>query len=88
MQQLQFEAQHRWLRPAEICEILCNYRMFHITSEPHIRPPSTVIAYVTVHYLAPLYYHRILPYIWVNEAPKSLSIEAIIFDELFIASMF
>ncbi|XP_004485583.1 calmodulin-binding transcription activator 2-like isoform X2 [Cicer arietinum] len=40
MQQLQFEAQHRWLRPAEICEILCNYRMFHITSEPHIRPPS------------------------------------------------
>ncbi|CAK8530299.1 unnamed protein product [Lathyrus sativus] len=40
IQQLQFEAQHRWLRPAEICEILRNYRMFHITSEPHIRPPS------------------------------------------------
>ncbi|RDX65241.1 Calmodulin-binding transcription activator 2, partial [Mucuna pruriens] len=39
-QQLQFEAQHRWLRPAEICEILRNYRMFHITSEPHNRPPS------------------------------------------------
>ncbi|KAK7412157.1 hypothetical protein VNO78_03606 [Psophocarpus tetragonolobus] len=40
IQQLQFEAQHRWLRPAEICEILRNYRLFHITSEPHNRPPS------------------------------------------------
>ncbi|RYR17509.1 hypothetical protein Ahy_B03g062225 isoform B [Arachis hypogaea] len=40
LQQLQFEAQHRWLRPAEICEILRNYRMFHITSEPPNRPPS------------------------------------------------
>ncbi|KAK7302526.1 hypothetical protein RJT34_13418 [Clitoria ternatea] len=40
LQQLQLEAQHRWLRPAEICEILRNYRMFHITSEPHTRPPS------------------------------------------------
>ncbi|ESW20406.1 hypothetical protein PHAVU_006G206400 [Phaseolus vulgaris] len=40
IQQLQFEAQHRWLRPAEICEILRNYRMFQITSEPHNRPPS------------------------------------------------
>ncbi|KAI4296364.1 hypothetical protein L6164_036328 [Bauhinia variegata] len=40
LQQLQYEAQHRWLRPAEICEILCNYRMFHITSEPPNRPPS------------------------------------------------
>ncbi|KAK7246754.1 hypothetical protein RIF29_41624 [Crotalaria pallida] len=40
IQQLQFEAQHRWLRPAEICEILRNYRMFHITLEPHNRPPS------------------------------------------------
>ncbi|KAG2396256.1 Calmodulin-binding transcription activator [Vigna angularis] len=40
IQQLQFEAQHRWLRPAEICEILRNYQMFQITSEPHNRPPS------------------------------------------------
>ncbi|OIV96201.1 hypothetical protein TanjilG_14878 [Lupinus angustifolius] len=40
IQQLQFEAQHRWLRPSEICEILRNYRMFHITPEPHNRPPS------------------------------------------------
>ncbi|XP_027348728.1 calmodulin-binding transcription activator 2 isoform X3 [Abrus precatorius] len=40
IQQLQFEAQHRWLRPAEICEILRNYRMFQITSEPPNRPPS------------------------------------------------
>ncbi|PPS19787.1 hypothetical protein GOBAR_AA00782 [Gossypium barbadense] len=34
------EAQHRWLRPAEICEILRNYKKFHITSEPPTRPPS------------------------------------------------
>ncbi|XP_028780627.1 calmodulin-binding transcription activator 2-like [Neltuma alba] len=40
LQQLQFEAQHRWLRPAEICEILRNYRKFQITSEPPNRPPS------------------------------------------------
>ncbi|RZB95696.1 Calmodulin-binding transcription activator 2 isoform C [Glycine soja] len=40
LQQLQLEAQHRWLRPAEICEILRNYRMFQITSEPPNRPPS------------------------------------------------
>ncbi|KAL9414496.1 hypothetical protein AB3S75_042878 [Citrus x aurantiifolia] len=40
MQQLQMEAQHRWLRPAEICEILCNYQKFHIASEPPSRPPS------------------------------------------------
>ncbi|KAK7319432.1 hypothetical protein RJT34_04153 [Clitoria ternatea] len=40
LQQLQFEAQHRWLRPAEICEILRNYQMFQITPEPPNRPPS------------------------------------------------
>ncbi|KAK4271259.1 hypothetical protein QN277_019976 [Acacia crassicarpa] len=40
IQQLQFEAQHRWLRPAEICEILRNYQMFQITSEPPNMPPS------------------------------------------------
>ncbi|RDX66487.1 Calmodulin-binding transcription activator 2, partial [Mucuna pruriens] len=40
IQQLQLEAQHRWLRPAEICEILRNYRLFQITSEPPNRPPS------------------------------------------------
>ncbi|XP_024019885.1 calmodulin-binding transcription activator 2 [Morus notabilis] len=40
MQQLLSEAQHRWLRPAEICEILCNYQKFHISSEPPNRPPS------------------------------------------------
>ncbi|KAJ7946722.1 Calmodulin-binding transcription activator 2 [Quillaja saponaria] len=40
IQQLQLEAQHRWLRPAEICEILRNYQMFQITPEPPNRPPS------------------------------------------------
>ncbi|KAF5733342.1 calmodulin-binding transcription activator 2-like isoform X3 [Tripterygium wilfordii] len=39
-QQLQLEAQHRWLRPAEICEILRNFQKFHISSEPPNRPPS------------------------------------------------
>ncbi|RLN43078.1 calmodulin-binding transcription activator 3-like isoform X2 [Panicum miliaceum] len=34
------EAQHRWLRPAEICEILQNYRNFRIAPEPPNRPPS------------------------------------------------
>ena len=51
LQQLQFEAQHRWLRPAEICEILRNYRMFHITSEPPNRPPSMVPAYITYKFI-------------------------------------
>lgn len=48
LQQLQVEAQHRWLRPAEICEILRNYRMFQITSEPPNRPPSMVSVYVMI----------------------------------------
>nr|GMC98919.1 calmodulin-binding transcription activator 3-like isoform X1 [Ipomoea batatas] len=34
------EAQHRWLRPAEICEILSNYQKFRIAPEPPTRPPS------------------------------------------------
>lgn len=46
MQQLQSEAQHRWLRPAEICEILCNYKKFHISSEPPNRPPSIILLFM------------------------------------------
>ncbi|XP_042473029.1 calmodulin-binding transcription activator 1-like isoform X2 [Zingiber officinale] len=38
--QILIEAQHRWLRPAEICEILQNYRKFNIAPEPPNRPPS------------------------------------------------
>ncbi|KAF7834300.1 calmodulin-binding transcription activator 3-like isoform X1 [Senna tora] len=34
------EAQFRWLRPAEICEILRNYKKFHIAPEPANMPPS------------------------------------------------
>ncbi|KAF3971417.1 hypothetical protein CMV_004986 [Castanea mollissima] len=34
------EAQTRWLRPAEICEILRNYQKFQIASEPPNRPMS------------------------------------------------
>ncbi|KFK28113.1 hypothetical protein AALP_AA8G474400 [Arabis alpina] len=40
IQQLLSEAQHRWLRPAEICEILRNHQKFHISSEPPNRPSS------------------------------------------------
>ncbi|KAK1423739.1 hypothetical protein QVD17_19047 [Tagetes erecta] len=34
------EAHHRWLQPAEICEILHNYTRFQIASEPANRPPN------------------------------------------------
>ena len=40
IEQILKEAQHRWLRPAEICEILQNYRKFHIAPEPPNNPPS------------------------------------------------
>uniref|UniRef100_A0A5B6Z3X7 Putative calmodulin-binding transcription activator 3-like isoform X1 n=1 Tax=Davidia involucrata TaxID=16924 RepID=A0A5B6Z3X7_DAVIN len=40
IQQILLEAQYRWLRPAEICEILQNYRKFHIASEPPYKPLS------------------------------------------------
>ncbi|KAK8616229.1 hypothetical protein V6N13_017787 [Hibiscus sabdariffa] len=40
IEQILLEAQHRWLRPAEICEILRNYQKFLISSEPPTRPPS------------------------------------------------
>ncbi|CAN6294857.1 unnamed protein product [Urochloa humidicola] len=34
------EAQKRWLRPTEICEILSNYKLFSIAAEPPSRPLS------------------------------------------------
>ncbi|KAG8097154.1 hypothetical protein GUJ93_ZPchr0013g34935 [Zizania palustris] len=40
IEQILKEAQHRWLRPTEICEILENYRNFHIAPEPPNKPPS------------------------------------------------
>ncbi|KAJ1298425.1 hypothetical protein BS78_01G452300 [Paspalum vaginatum] len=40
IEQILKQAQQRWLRPAEICEILKNYRNFHIASEPPNTPPS------------------------------------------------
>ncbi|XP_006649535.1 calmodulin-binding transcription activator 1-like [Oryza brachyantha] len=40
IEQILKEAQHRWLRPTEICEILKNYRNFRIAPEPPNRPPS------------------------------------------------
>lgn len=34
------EAQNRWLRPAEICEILRNYRKFQLAPDPPVQPPA------------------------------------------------
>ncbi|KAK7291740.1 hypothetical protein RIF29_07121 [Crotalaria pallida] len=34
------EAGHRWLRPAEICEILRNFHKFKLTPDPPVRPPA------------------------------------------------
>uniref|UniRef100_J3LPD2 CG-1 domain-containing protein n=1 Tax=Oryza brachyantha TaxID=4533 RepID=J3LPD2_ORYBR len=38
--QMVLEAQKRWLRPTEICEILSNYRSFSLSPEPPNRPES------------------------------------------------
>ncbi|KAG8368676.1 hypothetical protein BUALT_Bualt15G0070500 [Buddleja alternifolia] len=40
VKQILLEAQHRWLRPAEICEILRNYQKFHISPEAPNKPVS------------------------------------------------
>ncbi|CAK7334653.1 unnamed protein product [Dovyalis caffra] len=40
IQQILLEAQHRWLRPAEICEILSNHQRFRIAPEPAHMPPT------------------------------------------------
>ncbi|GKV23418.1 hypothetical protein SLEP1_g33150 [Rubroshorea leprosula] len=40
IEQILLEAQHRWLRPAEICEVLENYQKYHISAEPPNAPPS------------------------------------------------
>ncbi|XP_022955591.1 calmodulin-binding transcription activator 3-like isoform X3 [Cucurbita moschata] len=34
------EAQNRWLRPAEICEILRNYQKFQLAPDPPVQPPA------------------------------------------------
>ena len=46
--QLLIEAKHRWLRPAEICEILRNYPKFQIASEPPDRPSSMISTIITI----------------------------------------
>ncbi|KAE8671519.1 Calmodulin-binding transcription activator 3 [Hibiscus syriacus] len=40
IEQILMEAQQRWLRPAEICEILRNYKQFRIAPEPAHLPSS------------------------------------------------
>lgn len=34
------EAQNRWLRPNEICEILRNHQRFQLRTDPPVRPPA------------------------------------------------
>ncbi|CAL5396467.1 unnamed protein product [Camellia sinensis] len=41
LEQILQEVQHRWLRPAEIYEVLRNHKKFHLTPEPPARPPGT-----------------------------------------------
>ena len=41
--QILIEAQNRWLRPAEICEILRNYKNFRMAQEPPNMPSSTTL---------------------------------------------
>lgn len=36
--QILLDAQNRWLRPTEVCEILRNYKKFRLTPEPPFRP--------------------------------------------------
>ncbi|XP_058077242.1 calmodulin-binding transcription activator 1-like isoform X2 [Magnolia sinica] len=38
--QILSEAQNRWLRPSEVCEILRNYQKFSVTPDPPYKPPS------------------------------------------------
>lgn len=45
--QILAEAQHRWLRPAEIYEILHNYQKFKIAPEPPNRPSSMILEDIT-----------------------------------------
>lgn len=40
LQQILEEAKHRWLRTTEICEILQNYKNFHITQNPPVKPAA------------------------------------------------
>lgn len=56
IEQILLEAQNRWLRPPEICEILRNYQKFRIAPEPPNKPPSKT------HYLEISSY--ILVYFW------------------------
>ncbi|KAL4560153.1 hypothetical protein LXL04_032302 [Taraxacum kok-saghyz] len=40
LDQIQQEAKHRWLRPAEICEILINHQKFKLRPSPPVTPPA------------------------------------------------
>ncbi|XXG84658.1 hypothetical protein AAC387_Pa10g2129 [Persea americana] len=40
IEQIQLEAQNRWLRPSEVCELLCNHQNFCLTPDPPNKPPS------------------------------------------------
>lgn len=43
------EAERRWLRPAEICEILRNHKKFKLTPDPPVMPPG--ISYFSLNFM-------------------------------------
>lgn len=70
--QIILEAQQRWLRPAEICEILRNYQNFCIAPEPPNKPPSKIlccVVYWMLNFACDLMnlslYHLILYYLYL-----------------------
>ncbi|OMO76808.1 IQ motif, EF-hand binding site [Corchorus capsularis] len=40
LNQILREGQHRWLRPAEVCEILINHAKFPVLDKPRLMPPA------------------------------------------------
>lgn len=49
LDQIQQEAQHRWLRPAEICEILTNYHKFQLRPSPPVMPPGIHLCHFNIY---------------------------------------
>ncbi|KAK6121215.1 hypothetical protein DH2020_045041 [Rehmannia glutinosa] len=55
IKQILSEAKHRWLRPAEVCEILRNYEKFHISPEAPNKPVTEVYQYPLHQFCRALY---------------------------------
>jgi len=48
IEEILLQAQYRWLRPAEICQILTNYNSFQISSQPSYMPPSMILILILI----------------------------------------